>query len=114
MSKLMCFAAPIIPGKEDTWRAFMKELQTTRKAEFIASRKNNGVRERTFLQETPHGSTVIVTLKGDDPAGSFAKIGQGTDEFTKWFVASVKDIHGFDLSAPPPGPMPEMILDSGA
>jgi hypothetical protein len=26
----------------------------------------------------------------------------------------VSDIHGMDLSAPPPGPMPEQVIDSHA
>ena len=55
------------------------------------------------------GDFVIVTLEGDDPAGAFKKFGQGEDAFTKWFVAQVKDIHGVDVTAPLPGPMPTLV-----
>ena len=37
--------------------------------EFVASRRSAGVRERTYLQATPMGELVIVTLEGDDPWG---------------------------------------------
>jgi len=57
---------------------------------------------------------VIVTLEGDDPAGAFAKFGQGTDPFTQWFKAQVMEIHGMDLGKPPPGPLPTLMVDSGA
>lgn len=41
------------------------------------------MRERTFLQRTPHGDMVIVTIEGDDPVGAFAAFGQQTDPFTE-------------------------------
>ena len=85
-----------------------------KKADFAANRKKLGVRERTFHQHTPQGDFVVVTLEGNDPAGAFAKFGQGTDPFTQWFKGQVKDIHGIDLGAPPPGPLPKQVVDSGA
>ena len=54
----------------------------------------------------------VVTLEGANPTKAFAEFGQGTDAFTTWFKKSVAEIHGMDLSAPPPGPMPEQIVDS--
>jgi len=114
MSKLISFAAPILPGKEETWRKFRDELRGKRNAEFNESRKKAGVHERTFHQQTPHGELCIITLEGDDPMGSFQKMAHANDEFTKWFIAQVKDIHGFDMTAPPPGPMPELVVDSAS
>jgi len=109
---IFAIAIPIEKGKTAQFQAFIGQLMGARKAEFTASRKKLGVRERTFHQQTPHGDMVVVTLEGDDPAGAFAKFGQGTDPFTVWFRSQVKDIHGVDLSAPPPGPMPKQIADS--
>ena len=109
---MLAMAFPIPPGKTDEWLKFMGELKGARRAEFAASRKQLGVHERTFLQKTPMGDLVIVTLEGNDPAGAFAKFGQGTDDFTKWFLARVQTVHGVDLTKPPPGPMPEQVIDS--
>jgi hypothetical protein len=109
---LMAMAIPIPPGKTEQWLKFGAELKGARRTEFVATRKRLGVRERTFLQKTPMGDLVIVTLEGDDPMGAFQKLGAGTDDFTKWFLAQVQAIHGIDLTKPPPGPPPELVIDS--
>ena|SRR5437899_1900239 len=109
---MLAIAFSIAPGKTAEWQKFASELTGARRAEFAASRKRLGVHERTFLQKTPMGDLVVVTLEGKDPAGAFQKFTQGTDEFTKWFIAQASAVHGVDLSKPPPGPMPELIIDS--
>jgi len=111
---MMAIAIPIAPGQLAHFESFMGHLNGDKKAEFTASRKRLGVRERTFHQHTPMGDFVIVTLEGDDPAGAFAKFGAGSDPFTTWFRAEVNAIHGVDLAAPPPGPMPRLLIDTGA
>jgi steroid delta-isomerase-like uncharacterized protein len=107
-------AFPVTPGKEEQWRRFVDALNTTRRADFVTSRRNLGVQERTSLQHTPQGDMVIVTLEGDDPAGAFARFAQTQDEFTNWFLEQVNETHGMDLRQPPPGPLPELIVDSGS
>jgi hypothetical protein len=109
---MFAMTVPILPGKTEQWQKFAAQLKGPRHADFSASRKRLGVRERTFLQHTPMGDFVIVTLEGDDPQGAFAKFAAGNDEFTKWFIAEVSAVHGMDLSQPPPGPMPELVVDS--
>ena len=114
MSNFFAMAVPIPPGKVEQWKKFANQLTTTRKADFTASRKKLGVRERTFLQHSPMGDMVIVTLEGQNPQKAFQDFAKGNDEFTKWFVSEVKSVHGFDLTQPPPGPLPELIVDSGS
>lgn len=114
MAKFLAMAVPILPGKEQDWQKWSHELKTVRYREFVASRKKLGVRERSFLQRTPNGDMVIVTLRGDDPQAAFSQFGNGDDDFTKWFVEGVKRIHGIDLTQPPPGPLPELVIDSKA
>lgn len=109
---LFAMAFPIPPGKTEQWLKFSSELKGPRRADFVASRKRLNVHERTFLQKTPMGDLIVVTLEGDDPAGAFQKFAAGTDDFTKWFVAQASAIHGIDLSKPPPGPPPELVIDS--
>jgi hypothetical protein len=109
---LTAMAVPIMPGKTDQWRRFVGELNGPRHNEYEASRRRLGVHERAFFQSTPQGDVVIVTLEGTDPADAFRRLGSGTDDFTRWFVAQVKEIHGIDLSQPMPGPMPELAVDS--
>jgi hypothetical protein len=109
---LMAVAFPIAAGKTEDWRRFIAELNGARRAEFVASRKAVGVRERTFLQPTPMGDMVIVTLEGDDPGQSFGRFVASTDPFTRWFLEQVKEVHGVDLAHAAAGPMPAQVIDT--
>jgi hypothetical protein len=108
---LIAFAAPILPGKREQWDTFIAEIQGPRREDFNASRQRAGVHERTFLQETPAGDFVLITLEGDDPIAAFGAIANADDDFTRWFVQQVQDIHGFDLRLPPENP-PRLLIDS--
>ncbi len=74
---VMAVTFPILPGKTPQWRSWMKELNGPRHEEFAASRSRAGVHERTFLQQTPAGDVVIVTLEGKDPQRSFEMMTSG-------------------------------------
>ena len=90
----------------------MDELNGPRREEFEASRRDAGVRERTFLQTTPMGDLVIVTVEGDDPGASWSKVMGARNEFTTWFNGRAKEIHGFDPSAVTSGPPSELVADT--
>lgn len=111
---MMAVAFPILPGKTEEWRAFMEEINGPRRAEFFESRRRAGVRERTYLQPTPMGDLVIVTLEGDDPGHSFGQMVSAGDAFTKWFIERASAVHGVDVSAPLPGPPSELVIDTGS
>src|SRR5438046_1539532 len=112
MKKLFAMAVPILPGKTEQWKKFSNELKGNRYNDFVQSRKKLNVHERTFLQQTPMGDMVIVTLEGSDPENAFKNFANGNDDFTNWFAKEVKEIHGIDLRTPPPGPMPSLVVDS--
>ena len=109
---LMAAAFPILPGKTADWQAFIDELSGPRHAEFAESRRTMGVQERTFLQHTPMGDLVIVTLEGDNPEQAFGRFVHGTDAFTKWFLGKTLELHGIDLTAGTAAPS-ELAIDSG-
>ncbi len=112
---LSAFAAPIVEGKQAQWREFIRDIGDggSRHEAYMASRQAMGVRERSFLQPTPMGDMVIVTLEGDDPASAIAKFAGANDAFTQWFVAQILEIHGFDLRQVATQQPPEMAIDSG-
>jgi hypothetical protein len=109
---LMAVAFPILPGKTPEWRTWMEELNGPRRQEFADSRRQAGVHERTFLQSTPMGDLVIVTLEGDDPGHAFGTMMGASDAFTTWFIERAKAIHGLDPSAVTSGPPSELVVDS--
>jgi len=111
---MMAVAFPILPGKTAEWRAFMEEINGPRRAEFLDSRRRAGVRERTFLQPTPMGDLVIVTLEGDDPGHAFGQMMGAGDAFAAWFIEQASAVHGVDVSAPLTGAPSELVIDTGA
>ena len=111
---LLTVAFPILPGRTDQWRRFVAEINGPRRADYEAWAHRFDARWQLFLQQTPQGDLVLVTAEGANPAQSFQRIGADTDAFTEWFVHQVLDIHGVDFRQPPPGPLPELVLDSQA
>jgi hypothetical protein len=109
---LMAVAFPIAPGKTAEWHAWMEEINGPRHQEFAESRRLAGVHERTYLQATPMGDLVIVTLEGDDPARSFGQMVAAKDAFTTWFLERAKAIHGIDLTAPMTEAPSKLVVDS--
>lgn len=112
MTKLFAIAIPILAEKTEQWKNFSYQLNTRYRKEFNESRKLLAVQERTFFQSTPTGDMVIVTLEGENPQAAFQEFGKKNDEFTKWFVSQVKDIHGIDLTQKPSGTLPELIIET--
>jgi hypothetical protein len=106
----LCF--PILPGKKDKWQEMAAQLsKEPLKSKLNATRAAAGVHERTYLQETPKGDLVIVTLEGATPFESFMKMvgDPSLAEFNQW----VAEVHGLDPSGPPPAP-PKLVYDSKA
>ena len=108
------FAAPILPGKLDQWRAWHAEFEVggPRRAGWEDQmRRYKVTRHVVSLQQTPHGDFVIVLFEGADPGAVMAGMAGSDNEFDKWFAKNIMEIHGIDVSQPPLGPMSEMILE---
>ena len=99
--------APIAADKLNAWQGFMEEIAGPRKAEFDAfNRRYNLTRHDAWLCQTPMGAVVCAIHEGPGADEMMPKVAQSTNEFDKWFVSKLAEIHGMDLSQPPPGPMP--------
>jgi hypothetical protein len=107
---LIAFCFPIVPGKKQKWQEMAAQFLTgPLKPKMDAARAAAGVHERTYLQETPHGDFVIVTLEGANPLESFGRL--MADPALADFGKLAADVHGFDPSGPPPAP-PKLVYDS--
>jgi len=109
---LIALCLPIAPGKEGKWQDMAAQLSGgPLKDKLDKSRAAAGVHERTFLQETPKGALVIVTLEGANPGEAFVKMmaDPALADFAKWAA----DVHGLDPHAPPPA-APKLVYDSRA
>lgn len=108
----VCLALPILPGQGDAFRLFAKELTGPRLEAMVeAQRRLATDRELWFHQQTPNGDLAILYFECKDPAAVFAGLAMSDGPFEVWFRDQVKQITGLDLSQPPPGPLPETVLD---
>ena len=106
---ILAIAVPILPGKKEMWKKeVLGRMLNENRAETDSIRAKAGVHERTFLQETPDGDFVILTLEGDNPEDGWGKIMQSMSPELQKIIA---EIHGMDMDAPPP-PLPKLIYDS--
>jgi len=95
---LYAFVAPIQPGMNEEFRAFVAELSGSRKVEYEASKKSGGIeRETIFLQRTPMGDMVVVVQEAEDPRKAVDSLKSMQDPFHVWYFQRLKDIHGTDV-----------------
>ena len=106
---LIALAIPILPGKIEAWKTkILNRMLGENKKDTDAIRHAAGVRERSYLQETPEGHMVILTFEGIDPVAGYSQVIQNSPpEFAK---ASL-EIYGLDVNASPP-PLPKLVYNS--
>lgn len=104
---------PILKGKEDAARALAAETIGRRRADYETSQALSRITRETWaLQETPMGSFMLVWFETEGTVEEvFGRLMGETAEFSTWFRAQTKDITGVDLGAPPPGPLPAVLVD---
>jgi hypothetical protein len=101
----------VLPGKTDADARRIADRFVERPEEYVQSRRRLGMSlERAYLQQTPMGSFVVayVESEGDFDAVVAATVTSDLP-IDKFFVENVKDVHGFDMTQPPPGAAPETI-----
>jgi len=107
----VAFAAPVLPGKSDAWRAWIAELSGPRAAELADFNARHGLtRHAAWLQQTPMGDLVVVIHEGPGAEGLIPSLATADNEFDVWFRDNAQDFHGIDFSNPPPPP--ELGLDA--
>jgi hypothetical protein len=107
--------APILEGKLETWKGCVEELNGPRKEDMKDFNRRYGLtRHAAWLAETPAGTMVVALHQGPGEDDFMAKLGPSQHEFDVRFKENVLEVHGFDLTKPPPGPPPTMYFDSGS
>jgi len=100
------FAAPILPGKTEDWKAAVAEIEGPRAAGHAESRAMHGItREVACLQQTPMGDFVCVYIEADDPDTVLQREMESDHPFDQWFCETVlAACHGMtaDGDTPPP------------
>jgi len=99
---LYAFAIPVLPNKTGRFREFANELNGIHEAEYDESLRRFQIGVTLFLQQTPHVDLVISVIEGEEPAGVFGALAASSNPFDRWHMGQIVELHGLDLSAPPP------------
>ena len=104
--------APIMEGKVEAWKGWAASLQNGELAEdFKDLNQRYGLtRHDAWLVTTPNGMMVAVLQEGPGAETLIQKLASSSHPVDEEFKKRVEEYNGFDVSAPPPGPLPELLL----
>ena len=104
---------PLLPGKEDEFRAFAADVEARRDEYGEFQARSAVTRETWTMVTTPTGTVVAVWFEGDVEA-AFADLATSNDDFTVWFRQQIQNVTGLDMAEPDDAPPPELALDWSA
>lgn len=106
------FAFPVLPGKEDLARKFADEVLNEHAGDYASLMRSSGTTRVSWtLNETPGGTFLLVWYEADPVLRIFEILATSTDDDAKWMRGRIEEIGGIELSGPPPGAAPELILE---
>ena len=95
-------AVPVLPGKEEFDRQTMDEMAGSRRDEYEAALREAGIRRHAvWHQLTPDGTLALVYIEADNPDAA-QRFTSSDAEISRWFVEKMEEVHGIDVSQPPP------------
>jgi hypothetical protein len=98
----ICIIYPILPGKTDAARAFLRSLDGERQAEHARSNRRVGLlREIWFLSTGPDGDQLVGYGESPDFNRVFELFGQSRDAFDLWYKEQLLEVTGIDMNDPP-------------
>jgi len=106
----ICIVVPVLPGRTEDARDFMKELEGDRNADYQRSeRRISIVKEAWYLASGPAGDQLVAYLESPDFAKALSMFSRSRDEFDVWFKRRLAGATGLNLDTPPSGPLPELL-----
>jgi hypothetical protein len=112
----ICVVFPIVPGKTEDARAFQRELDTDRKADYDRSERRIGIsKEYWFIAAVPGGEQLVAYMESEDFNRAFKVFVESRDEFDLWFKERLAAVTGVDLNNPPADlTLPELVSSYAA
>lgn len=107
----VCVVFPLLPGKTEDARAFQRELDTERKADYDRSERRIGItKEYWFFASVPSGDQLVVYMESADFGRAIGAFAASQDEFDLWFKRRLAEVSGVDLgNLPPDMQLPELV-----
>ena len=101
---------PIVDGNLQAWKDWAGGLSGPEFEDFNS--RYGLTRHAAWLAETPTGPMVIALHQGPGADDFMQKLAASDKEYDRGFRDKIKELHGLDVTQPPPGPLPELYLDS--
>ena len=97
----VCLVLPILAGRSDDARAFMRELEHGRADEYAASERRVGIDKEVWHLATLAGADVLIAyIETADFAHALKLLSASTGDFDLWFKRRLADSTGVDLDSP--------------
>lgn len=110
----VCFAAPILAGREERWRRFLQELAGPRREEYDDLRRRLGISgQRVWLVRARRGETAVSYLECEEPGRIAPRLAASTEPFDVWLKSRLAEFHGCDFDRPDPRWPPELVFEAG-
>lgn len=90
------FAVTLAADRLDAWESWIAELNGPRRSSFDDMNSRHGLTEhQAYLQPMPDGHfLVLVSQEGPGSEGFGESIVSSDDDFDRWFMKNVADLHG--------------------
>jgi hypothetical protein len=107
----VCLVLPILPGKTQDARAFQRELDTERRADYDRSERRIGIpKEMWYIASLPAGDQFVVYIESPDFNRALGLFVESRDEFDEWFKRRLAEVTGVDMNnLPPDMQLPELV-----
>ena len=107
----VCVVFPILPGKTEDARAFQRELDTERKADYDRSERRIGItKEVWYIASVPGGDQLVAYMESEDFSRALRMFVESRDEFDQWFKRRLAESTGLDMNnLPPDMTLPELV-----
>jgi hypothetical protein len=109
---MVAMAVPLLPGKVEAWKDWVRECSTTRKHEFEDFNERMRLTlHRAWLSQTPGGPLVVVVCDGPGARTMMQRLASSDEPFDRWFREKITKLHGIDFSKPVTSVTSDLYLD---
>jgi len=106
----ICLVIPILSGKTDAARNFLRDVETERKAEYALSERRLGITKEVWYLAQMQGSAYLVAYMESWNFGTTTQLFvKSQDDFDLWFKQRLAETTGVDMNNPPEMRLPELL-----
>ena len=99
----LILTAPILPGQTEAWRRFVQEMNTLRRHEYEASRRQLRIAsEWWWLVMVGRQETAIIAVSAVQPERIWTEIADSQRPFDLWYRQQLDRLLGVELPSMPP------------